>query len=67
MLLVTLEPVRLHRALEILHRLMQRINEVMKFAINISLLDANLASTIDEAFVKPKKRRMPTSIYLFSP
>jgi hypothetical protein len=36
MLIVTLEPVRLRGALEILHRLTQRINEVMKFAINSS-------------------------------
>lgn len=59
-LIAALEPVRLRGALETLHRLTQRINEVMKFAINTGLLDANPASTIDEAFVKPKKRHMPT-------
>lgn len=59
-LIAALEPVRLRGALETLHRLTQRINEVMKFAINTGLLDANPASTIDQAFVKPKKRHMPT-------
>lgn len=59
-LIAALEPVRLRGALETLHRLTQRINEVMKFAINTGLLDANPASTIDEAFVKPRKKHMPT-------
>lgn len=59
-LIVALEPVRVRGALETLYRLTQRINEVMKFAINTGLLDANPASTIDEAFVKPKKQHMPT-------
>ena len=59
-LIKALEPVRIRGALETLHRLTQRINEVMKFAINTGLLDANPASTIDEAFVRPKKQHMPT-------
>ncbi|BDI37247.1 integrase domain-containing protein [Escherichia coli] len=59
-LISALEPVRARGTLETLHRLTQRINEVMKFAINTGLLDANPASTIDEAFVKPKKQHMPT-------
>ncbi|HBE3761061.1 TPA: integrase domain-containing protein [Escherichia coli] len=59
-LIAALEPVRARGTLETLHRLTQRINEVMKFAINTGLLDANPASTIDEAFVKPKKQHMPT-------
>lgn len=59
-LIAALEPVRIRDALETLHRLTQRINEVMKFAINTGLLGANPASTIDEAFVKPRKKHMPT-------
>ncbi|EBF4219676.1 DUF4102 domain-containing protein [Salmonella enterica] len=55
-----LEPVRVRGALETLHRLTQRINEVMVYAINTGLLDANPASTIGDAFVKPKKRHMAT-------
>ncbi|EDW1644074.1 tyrosine-type recombinase/integrase [Salmonella enterica subsp. enterica] len=55
-----LEPVRVRGALETLHRLTQRINEVMVFAINTGLLDANPASTIGDAFVKPKKKHMAT-------
>ncbi len=60
MLVNALEPVRVRGALETLHRLTQRINEVMVFAINTGLLDANPASTIGDAFVKPKKQHMPT-------
>lgn len=59
-LIAALEPVRARGTLETLHRLTQRINEVLKFAINTGLLDANPASTISEAFVRPKKRHMAT-------
>lgn len=59
-LIAALASVRRRGALETLHRLTQRINEVIKFAINIGLLDITPASTIDETFVKPKKRHMPT-------
>lgn len=43
-----LEPVRVRGTLETLHRLTQRINEVMVYAINTGLLDANPASTIGD-------------------
>lgn len=59
-LIAALEPVRIRGALETLHRLTQRINEVMVFAIHSGLLSANPASTIDKAFVKPRKKHMPT-------
>ncbi|MDT4307832.1 integrase domain-containing protein [Klebsiella aerogenes] len=59
-LIAALEPVRVRGALETLRRLTQRINEVMKFAINSGLLDANPASTIGEVFEKPKKQHMAT-------
>ncbi|MCB7131321.1 tyrosine-type recombinase/integrase [Salmonella enterica subsp. enterica serovar Hillegersberg] len=59
-LIAALEPVRVRGALETLHRLTQRINEVMVFAIHSGLLSANPASTIDKAFVKPRKKHMPT-------
>lgn len=44
-LIAALEPVRARGALETLRRLTQRINEVMIFAVNSGLLDANPAST----------------------
>ncbi|EIX6435559.1 tyrosine-type recombinase/integrase [Salmonella enterica] len=59
-LIAALEPVRVRGALETLRRLTQRINEILKFAINSGLLDANPASTIGEVFEKPKKQHMPT-------
>ena len=51
-LIAALEPVRVCGTLETLHRLTQRINVIRKFAINTGLLNANPASTTDEAFVK---------------
>ncbi|MCX8967257.1 DUF4102 domain-containing protein [Erwinia psidii] len=59
-LIAALEPVRARGALETLRRLTQRINEVMVFAVNSGLLDANPASTIGKVFEKPKKQHMPT-------
>ncbi|EMG0736375.1 tyrosine-type recombinase/integrase [Salmonella enterica] len=59
-LIAALEPVRVRGALETLRRLTQRINEVMVFAVNSGLLDANPASTIGKVFEKPKKQHMAT-------
>ncbi|ECF3155656.1 DUF4102 domain-containing protein [Salmonella enterica subsp. enterica serovar Volkmarsdorf] len=59
-LIAALEPVRARGALETLRRLTQRINEVMIFAVNSGLLDANPASTIGKVFEKPKKQHMAT-------
>ncbi|EHT06451.1 hypothetical protein HMPREF9690_03710 [Raoultella ornithinolytica 10-5246] len=41
-------------------RLVQRINEIMIYAVNTGLIDANPASGIGMAFEKPKKQNMPT-------
>ncbi|EEC0297091.1 tyrosine-type recombinase/integrase [Salmonella enterica subsp. enterica] len=57
-LIAALEPVRARGALETLRRLTQRINKIMKFAVNSGLLDANPASTIGEVFEKPKTQHM---------
>lgn len=59
-LIAALEPVRARGALETLRRLTQRINEVMIFAVNSGLLEANPASTIGRVFEKPKKHHMAT-------
>lgn len=55
-----LEPIKGRGALETLRRLVQRINEIMIFAVNTGLIDANPASGVGMAFEKPKKQNMPT-------
>lgn len=59
-LVEALEPVKARGALETLRRLVQRINEIMIYAVNTGLIDANPASGIGMAFEKPKKQNMPT-------
>jgi integrase len=43
-LVEALEPIKVRGALETIRRLVQRINEIMLYAVNIGLLDANQAS-----------------------
>lgn len=59
-LVEALEPVKARGALETVRRLVQRINEIMIYAVNTGLIDANPASGIGMAFEKPKKQNMPT-------
>ena len=55
-----LEPIKARGALETVRRLVQRINEIMIYAVNTGLIDANPASGVSMAFEKPKKQNMPT-------
>ncbi|WP_302463502.1 integrase domain-containing protein [Hafnia paralvei] len=55
-----LEPIKARGALETVRRLVQRINEIMIYAVNTGLLDANPASGVGMAFERPKKQNMPT-------
>lgn len=55
-----LEPIKARGALETVRRLVQRINEIMIFAVNTGLIDANPASGVGMAFERPKKNNMPT-------
>ncbi|EPY4332235.1 phage integrase [Klebsiella pneumoniae] len=55
-----LEPIKARGALETVRRLVQRVNEIMIFAVNTGLIDANPASGVGMAFEKPKKQNMPT-------
>ncbi|MGC1041809.1 integrase domain-containing protein [Pantoea agglomerans] len=55
-----LEPIKARGALETVRRLVQRINEIMIYAVNTGLVDANPASGVGMAFEKPKKQNMPT-------
>lgn len=59
-LIEALEPIKARGALETVRRLVQRINEILIYAVNIGLIDANPASGIGMAFEKPKKKNMPT-------
>ncbi|QIE96975.1 tyrosine-type recombinase/integrase [Pantoea stewartii] len=56
----TLESTKARGALETVRRLVQRINEIMIYAVNTGLIDANPASGVGMAFEKPKKQNMPT-------
>ena len=55
-----MEPIKARGALETVRRLVQRINEIMIYAVNTGLIDANPASGVGMAFEKPKKQNMPT-------
>lgn len=55
-----LEPIKARGALETVRRLVQRVNEIMIYAVNTGLIDANPASDVGMAFEKPKKQNMPT-------
>ncbi|MEC9649899.1 integrase domain-containing protein [Escherichia marmotae] len=59
-LVEALEPIKARGALETVRRLVQRINEIMIYAVNTGLIDANPASGVGMAFEKPKKQNMPT-------
>lgn len=60
LLIQVLEPIKARGALESVRRLVQRINEIMIYAVNTGLIDANPASGIGNAFERPKKQHMPT-------
>ncbi|AOR63997.1 integrase domain-containing protein [Pectobacterium wasabiae] len=59
-LIQALEPIKARGALETVRRLVQRINEILVYAVNTGLIDANPASGIGMAFERPKKQHMPT-------
>lgn len=59
-LVEALEPIKARGALETVRRLVQRINEIMIYAVNTGLIDSNPASGVGMAFEKPKKQHMPT-------
>ena len=59
-LVEALEPIKARGALETVRRLVQRINEIMIYAVNTGLIDANPASGVGMVFEKPKKQNMPT-------
>ena len=54
-----LKPVAAKGSLETVRRLCQRLNEVMNYAVNTGLLDANCLVGIRKAFQIPEKRNLP--------
>jgi integrase len=56
----TLSPIAAKGALETVKRLCQRLNEVMVYAVNTGLADANPLSGISQAFASPSKKHMLT-------
>lgn len=54
-LVEALEPIKARGALETVRRLVQHVNEIMIYAVNTGLIEANPASGIGMAFEKPKK------------
>lgn len=55
-----LKPIKARGALETVRRLVQRINELMIYAVNTGLINTNPASGVGMAFEKPKKQNMST-------
>ncbi|MEZ5555239.1 integrase domain-containing protein [Haliea sp.] len=58
--IAVLEPLAAKGTLETVKRLTQRVNEVMTYAVNTGLIDANPLAGIGKAFHGPDKQRMPT-------
>jgi integrase len=59
-LIAALKPIEARGALETLRRIVQRVNEVMDFAINLGLLEANPLYRVNRVFEKPNEEHMPT-------
>lgn len=55
-----LNPIAAKGSLETVKRLCQRLNEIMVYAVNTDLIDANPLTGINKAFEAPKKNHMPT-------
>ncbi|MEZ8544439.1 integrase domain-containing protein [Vibrio splendidus] len=53
-----LKPIEAKGSLETLKRVSQRLNEIMTYAVNCGLIQANPLSGIKKAFKKPKKENM---------
>ncbi|MDC5703462.1 integrase domain-containing protein [Vibrio europaeus] len=56
--IMALRPIEARGNLETVKRLVQRINEVMTYAVNCGLVFSNPLAGIKEAFKKPKKQHM---------
>ena len=59
LIIKTLEPLVAKGNLETLKRVSQRLNEIMDYAVNTGVIDANPLSGIGKAFAAPKKKHLP--------
>ena len=55
-----LEPLAAKGSLETVKRLIQRLNEIMVYAVNTDLVEANCLSGVSKAFASPQKNHMPS-------
>lgn len=55
-----LEPISAKGSLETVKRVIQRLNEVMVYAVNTGIIKANPLTSINKAFKSPKVKNMPT-------
>ena len=55
-----LKPIAAKGTLETVKRISQRLNEIMTYAVNTGLIQANPLTGIKAAFKKPEKNNMPT-------
>lgn len=60
MLIAALRPIEARGALETLRRTVQRVNEVMEYAINSGFIDVNPLGRVNRVFEKPAGKNMPT-------
>jgi integrase len=58
--IAAIKPIAAKGSLETVKRLSQRINEIMVYAVNTGLLDANPLAGIGKAFQSPEKKNFPT-------
>ncbi|WP_417605149.1 integrase domain-containing protein [Oceanimonas baumannii] len=58
--ITALQPVQSRGNLETLKRLIQRINEIMTYAVNSGFIDANPVAGVRQVFQQPKKKHMPS-------
>ncbi len=55
-----IKPIAAKGNLETVKRLCQRLNEIMLYAVNVGLINANPLTGISKAFQNPVKRHLPT-------
>jgi integrase len=55
-----LKPIEAKGSLETVKRIIQRLNEIMNYAVNTGLIHASPLTGIKAAFKKPEKQHMPT-------
>ena len=56
----TIKPIAAKGSLETVKRLCQRLNEIMVYATNSGIIDANPLAGIGKAFQPPRKQHLPT-------